>query len=60
MKFSFAIAALVGAAAAAPSTGLARRQVTQNDLKSGACKKVTLIFARASTEVGNMVSHSTT
>lgn len=59
MKFSIALAAgLAGLAVAAPSTNvgeLHKRQATQNDLKSGTCKKVTLIFARASTEQGNMV-----
>jgi hypothetical protein len=54
MKISLtALTALVGLAVAAPAD-LGRRQLTANDL-SGACKKVTLIFARASTEVGNMV-----
>jgi len=58
MKFSLAFAAsLVGLAAAAPSTSVSsfhKRQATQNDLKSGSCKKATLVFARASTEMGNM------
>jgi cutinase len=55
MKFSIAtVAALAGIVSAAPA--LEKRQATQNDLKSGECKKVTLIFARASTEPGNMVS----
>jgi len=31
-----------------------KRQATANDLTTGGCKKVTLIFARASTEPGNM------
>jgi len=53
MKFSIAtVAALAGIVSAAPA--LEKRQATQNDLKSGECKKVTLIFARASTEPGNM------
>jgi len=38
---------------AAPAE-LWKRQATQNDLQSGTCKKVILIFARASTEPGNM------
>jgi len=50
------VAALSGLAAAAPSLQLDKRQITANDLQGGACKKVTLIFARASTEVGNMGS----
>lgn len=40
-------AALVGVVSALPQT-------TQNDLEKGGCKKVTLVFARASTELGNM------
>jgi hypothetical protein len=35
---------------------LQKRQATANDLKNGACKKNILIFARASTEGGNMVN----
>ena len=57
MKFSLVVSALLGAVIAAPSvSSIDKRQVTANDLKVGGCKKVTLIFARASTEVGNMVS----
>jgi hypothetical protein len=53
MKFSgFTLLTLIGIAAAIPA--LNKRQTTANDLKQG-CKKVTLIFARASTEPGNMV-----
>jgi len=44
---------LLSLVAAAPAD-LVKRQATQNDLKSGACKKIILIFARASTEPGNM------
>jgi len=57
MKVSAAaIVALVSVASAAPATpnGLDKRQVTANELTSGSCKKITLIFARASTEIGNM------
>jgi hypothetical protein len=59
MKLSIALISVITglATAAAPGT-LQRRQVTQNDLKNGACKKVTLIFARASTEIGNMVGEN--
>jgi hypothetical protein len=54
MKFSgFTLFAFVGIAATAPS--LDKRQSTANDLQGG-CKKITLIFARASTEPGNMVN----
>ncbi|KAF2397428.1 cutinase [Trichodelitschia bisporula] len=54
MKFlSLAVSTLISCALAAP-TELERRQMTANDLTSGSCKKVTLIFARASTEPGNM------
>jgi hypothetical protein len=53
MKFSStAVALFAGAALAAP-----RPQGTvSNDLINGGCKKVTLVYARASTETGNMVS----
>jgi len=55
MRISIAlISAIAGVATAVAPGVLQRRQVTQNDLKSGTCKKVSLIFARASTELGNM------
>jgi len=57
MKFA-AVVALLAAAAAAVPTGLERRQfggMTENELKSGSCKKITLVYARGSTEMGNMV-----
>jgi len=55
MKLSVTlVSALLGISVAASPRQLSRRQVTQNDVKSGSCKKVFLIFARASTEVGNM------
>jgi hypothetical protein len=53
MKFSTTTVALfIGAAIAAPRP----QGMTSNDLIQGGCKKVTLVYARASTEVGNMVS----
>jgi hypothetical protein len=53
MKFSTtAVALFVGATMAAPHP----QGMTSNELISGGCKKVTLVYARASTEVGNMVS----
>jgi hypothetical protein len=62
MKFTTAIALLAATVAAVP-TGLERRQLggmTENELKDGTCKKITLVYARGSTEMGNMVSTPTT
>ena len=55
MKFQSLVAsAFIGAALATP---LARRQSDESDeLENGPCKAVTFIFARGSTESGNMVS----
>lgn len=55
MKFSLGLAALAGLAAAAP-TELVERQAssTANEL-SGPCRAVTFVFARGSTEAGNIV-----
>jgi len=50
---SILLLGLLGLATAAPAE-LRKRQATQNDLQSGSCKNVILIFARASTEPGNM------
>jgi cutinase len=57
MKFwVLTLSILVGIAAT--SLVLDKRQATANDVQQGDCKKVTLIFARASTEPGNMVNNS--
>jgi len=70
MKFTIATALLAATASALPAgqdTGLEARQllgggITRNDLKSGSsgsCPKVIFVFARGSTEIGNLVSFST-
>ncbi|KAK3076772.1 hypothetical protein LTS18_012101, partial [Coniosporium uncinatum] len=52
MKFLLTSAAIIGAAAAVPMPqGFGG---TANDISSSACKEVTFIFARGSTEGGNM------
>lgn len=63
MKFTAAsaIAALAATATALPT--VERRQFgtrvgsTVNELSSGSCRAVTFIFARGSTEIGNIVCH---
>jgi cutinase len=61
MKFSTAVATLFASTAVAMPATIDRRQFglggtgsTANELSSG-CKKITFIFARGSTEIGNMV-----
>jgi hypothetical protein len=53
MRLPFVALSLVGLAAVVPAV-LEKRQTTSNEL-NGACRKVILVFARASTESGNMV-----
>jgi len=52
--FAVAVAALAGSAIAAPSGELEARQSSASDSCAG--KKAVFIFARGSTEPGNMVS----
>ncbi|KAF1989317.1 carbohydrate esterase family 5 protein [Aulographum hederae CBS 113979] len=54
MKFTLTTAALVGAAVAAPAAQLEARQMTANDVGRGQCGSVAFVYARGSTEPGNM------
>jgi len=57
MKFTqTTLTVLLGVASATPllEVRTPEPQMTANDIKSGTCKKITLVFARASTEPGNM------
>lgn len=62
MKYAYTTALLAGLAAASPvATGITKRQFfgsssTEDDLESGDCGDIIFIFARGSTETGNMVS----
>jgi cutinase len=58
MKSSLLIAAFISAIVATPVPNhLEARQSDESDeLENGACKAVTFIFARGSTEAGNMVN----
>lgn len=54
------VATLAALAIATPENSLAERQlINANDLEDGKCGDVTFIFARGSTEQGNMVSRYT-
>ncbi|KAF1987978.1 carbohydrate esterase family 5 protein [Aulographum hederae CBS 113979] len=58
MKFQYIVAFLAGLTAAAPAADLEARQtvgISANDL-AGPCREIIFIFARGSTEIGNMGS----
>lgn len=60
MKYALSTAILAGLAAASPvDVGLSKRQffgTTENELERGSCRDIIFIFARGSTEPGNMAS----
>ncbi|KAI7541435.1 hypothetical protein KC331_g8571, partial [Hortaea werneckii] len=51
MKTATLFAALAATAIASP---LSKRGVTENEVENGECRTYTFIFARGSTEIGNM------
>lgn len=59
MKYALSTALLAGLAAGSPiENGLSKRQLTgttENELEFGSCRDIIFIFARGSTEPGNMV-----
>lgn len=56
MFFQTILPLLLASLVAASPTGLDRRQsISSNDVTDGNCKDTMFIFARGSTEVGNMV-----
>ncbi|KAI7542150.1 hypothetical protein KC331_g8136 [Hortaea werneckii] len=59
MKFTTALFSLAACVAAAPVTELIERQIgavgtTANELSVGSCRDIIFIFARGSTEIGNL------
>ncbi|RMZ23434.1 hypothetical protein D0859_12523 [Hortaea werneckii] len=59
MKFTAALLSLAACVAAAPVTELIERQIgavgtTANELSIGSCRDIIFIFARGSTEIGNL------
>ncbi|KAI7636696.1 hypothetical protein KC319_g15208 [Hortaea werneckii] len=61
MKFTAALLSLAAYVAAAPVSDLVERQIgavgtTANELTLGSCRDIIFIFARGSTEIGNLVS----
>ncbi|KAI7551893.1 hypothetical protein KC343_g12603 [Hortaea werneckii] len=59
MKFTAALLSLAACVAAAPVTELIERQLgavgtTANELSIGSCRDIIFIFARGSTEIGNL------
>jgi hypothetical protein len=55
MKLLVATVAVLTAISATNAGLVEKRQTSANDLAGGACKEIIFIFARGSTEPGNMV-----